>query len=153
MFLAMLAVAGLASCGNAPKTNENEIDETENLVAQEVVAGQPLDNAEFVLVELNGEVFVTPEDVAEENVPHIAFADGNVNASVGCNQLHAVYKVGEGGEIAFEYAALTKMACPDELRENEFVEAFNKVIKYDFTDNVIRFFDADGNVLFIGKVK
>ncbi|MCF0199766.1 MAG: META domain-containing protein [Bacteroidales bacterium] len=150
-FLAMIAIAGLAACGNAPKSNENEVVAAETIEVVEETPTQTLDNLSFVIIELNGTPLEVGKVDSEENIPHIAFAEGNVNASVGCNQLNAAYTVGENGAIAFEMAALTKMACPEGSREDEFIEAFNKVVAYKYDGCEISFVDADGNLLFKGK--
>ena len=43
----------------------------------------------------------------------LAFADGQVNASVGCNTIGGAYRV-EDGQLIFEGGGMTEMGCDDE---------------------------------------
>ena len=81
-----------------------------------------LSDKQYTLTELNG-TQLEKVDVT----PSISFAKGRVNATVGCNQIFADYKVSKDGKIIFSTEGMTRMLCPDVMREDEFVEAFNKV--------------------------
>ncbi|MCQ2290985.1 MAG: META domain-containing protein [Muribaculaceae bacterium] len=107
-----------------------------------------LANQSYVLTELNG----TPLQTINE-APSITFAKGRVNATVGCNQIMADYTVGKDGKLTFAMGAMTKMYCPDEMREDEFVAAFNKVARYSVSADgkEMSFLDEQGNVLFKAK--
>ncbi len=123
----MAAVAALAMCVSC-KSNVASID-----------------NQTFTLTELNGSKLVQ----VEETTPSISFAGNRVAATVGCNSITGDYKVGEDGAISFSYGASTRMMCPQEMREDEFIEAFNKVAKYTVADDgEVSFLDADGKLLF-----
>lgn len=107
-----------------------------------------LDNQKFALTELNG----TALKVNEMNEPRIVFEGNTVTACVGCNNIFAYYTAEKDGSLTFKQGASTKMFCPEEYREDEFVAAFNKVAKYTVgNDGVVNFLDADGNLLFKAK--
>lgn len=107
--------------------------------------GQPsLDEQSFKLVELNG----TALDFEEENPCMISFLDNRVNASVGCNSIFAVYEAESDGTLIFTEKGSTKMACPEELREDEFLSAFNRVARYEWKKNIVSFYDGEGTLLF-----
>lgn len=103
-----------------------------------------LDNQEFKLVELNG----TALESEEENPCMISFQDNRVNATVGCNSIFAVYAADSDGSLSFTEGGATKMACPDEIREDEFLAAFNKVARYEWQGDTVTFYDIEGNQLF-----
>lgn len=106
-----------------------------------------LANQTFRLTELNGKALVTNADVK----PAISFEKGRVNATVGCNSIFGVCKLGKDGSITIKEGGATKMMCPDNLREDEFLAAFNKVAKYTVSGNKINFCDATGKVLFTAE--
>lgn len=96
------------------------------------------------ITELNGTELVT-----ENNAPaFIIFEEETVNASLGCNSIFANYKMEKKGKVVLDYCGSTKMACPDELREDEFVAAINSVDHYTTKGGEVVFFDANGNQLF-----
>ena len=107
-----------------------------------------LSDKQYTLTELNG-TQLEKVDVT----PSISFAKGRVNATVGCNQIFADYKVSKDGKITFSTGGMTRMLCPDVMREDEFVEAFNKVDRYQISadGSEVSFLDKAGKVLFKGK--
>ena len=107
-----------------------------------------LSDKQYTLTELNG-TQLEKVDVT----PSISFAKGRVNATVGCNQIFADYKVSKDGKITFSTEGMTRMLCPDVMREDEFVEAFNKVDRYQISadGSEVSFLDKAGKVLFKGK--
>lgn len=108
-------------------------------------AGQAsLDNQELKLVELNG----TALESDDENPCMISFQDNRMNATVGCNSIFAVYAADSDGSLSFTEGGATKMACPDEIREDEFLAAFNKVARYEWQNDAVIFYDGEGNKLF-----
>ncbi|MDO4512123.1 MAG: META domain-containing protein [Bacteroidales bacterium] len=107
-----------------------------------------LSNQAYTLTELNG-----TELKKVEATPSISFTGNRVNATVGCNQIFAEYKVEKNGKIAFSMPGMTRMMCHEEMREQEFVVAFNKVAGYQLSadGSEVSFLDAQGKVLFKAK--
>lgn len=105
-------------------------------------------NQSFQLTELNGKALLATEEIQ----PTIAFTDKEVNATVGCNQIFAHYTATSNGKLTFSNGGATKMMCPEELREDEFLKAFNKVVRYTIKDKTISFFDAENNLIFKARI-
>lgn len=106
-----------------------------------------IDNQTFAITELNG----TALPGSEMAKPSIMFQDGRVSATVGCNTIGGEYKADADGNITITQGMMTKMFCPEEMREDEFLTAFNKVAKYTVDDGEVSFLDAQGNLLFKAK--
>lgn len=106
-----------------------------------------IDNQTFAITELNG----TALPGSEIAKPSIMFQDGRVSATVGCNTIGGEYKADADGNITITQGMMTKMFCPEEMREDEFLAAFNKVAKYTVDDGEVSFLDAQGNLLFKAK--
>ena len=100
-----------------------------------------LANQTFSLTELNGTA------LNADNEPAIAFNDSMVSATVGCNRINAMYKTGENGSLTLQQAASTRMMCPDNLRENEFIESLNKITRCTYEGEDVTLFGAEGNAL------
>ncbi len=105
-----------------------------------------LENQSFTITELNGK----PLEQTENEKPSISFKDNQVNATVGCNQIFAKYTAAKGGKLVFSSGGATKMLCPEQMREDEFIEAFNKVAHYTMQGRQILFYDSNNNLLFKG---
>lgn len=103
-----------------------------------------LDNQTFNITELNGK----PLKQIEEEKPSISFKDNRVNATVGCNRIFANYKTTLNGSITFENGGATKMMCPEQMREDEFINAFNKVAHYYIKGKQVFFYDSNSILLF-----
>lgn len=101
----------------------------------------------FRLTELNGKALVANGDVQ----PSISFEKSRVNATVGCNSIFGVCKFGKNKALTIREGGATKMMCPDNIREDEFLAAFNKVARYITVDHKINFLDANGNILFVAE--
>lgn len=107
-----------------------------------------IDNQAFAITELNG----TALPGSEMAKPSIMFEGGRVSATVGCNTIGGEYKADAEGNITITQGMSTKMLCPEEMREDEFLAAFNKVAKYTTSDSgEVSFLDAQGNLLFKAK--
>lgn len=113
-------------------------------------APSSLSDMKFNLTELNG----TPLEYVGEEPSFISFeggADGgHCYAYVGGNRIFAVYSEGEDNTIVFTEGGATKMMVDPETREDEFLEAFNAVSSYKLEDDVISFYNVDGDLLFKG---
>ncbi|MGM9869686.1 MAG: META domain-containing protein [Sodaliphilus sp.] len=111
-----------------------------------------LTNKSYALTELNG---FKLKPVEGRKAPQIKFTDKLMSATVGCNMINATYTVKPDGTITFGMGAMTKMYCPDALREDEFVEAIDKVVRYQASPDgkYVNFLDKDGKILFRGKME
>lgn len=98
----------------------------------------------FDITELNGTTITSRDD----NAAFITFNEGDLNTSVGCNRIFAPYKAMKDGTIIISEGGATKMLCPDELREDEYLAALHKVKRYVVNGKTVSFLDADGKVLF-----
>lgn len=125
--IAATATLAFSSCKTTTDSIENSID-----------------NKTFNLSTLNG----TPLNVDANNPAIISFSGNRVNATVGCNQIFAEYKTDKNGKIMLSMGGATKMLCPDEMREDEFIAAFNSIASYTMTAEEVSFLDKDGKVLF-----
>lgn len=114
-------------------------------------SGSVLTNKSYALTELNG---FELKQVESHRAPKISFTDSLMSATVGCNLINASYTVKPDGTITFGMGAMTKMYCPDALREDEFVAAIDKVVRYQASadGNYVNFLDRDGKILFRGKM-
>lgn len=117
------------------------------LVSCKTQSLQTLSNQKFTITELNGK----PLKQIEEVKPSISFTTDQVNATVGCNSIFATYVAKEGGKLIFENGGATRMMCPEQMRENEFIDAFNKVAHYVIKGKEIFFYDSNSILLFKGK--
>lgn len=118
------------------------------IIASAVLVGctasnEVLNNKTYTLTELNGTEYVAVEQPAT-----ISFAEGRCNAYLGGNQIFALYSEGKNGKISFSECGQTRMFVPEELREDEFVAAFNTVARFEVEDNTITFFNAEGEPVF-----
>lgn len=105
-------------------------------------------NKTYTLTELNG--FRLKQMPEQRRAPQIKFTDKMASATVGCNLINAEYTTKGNGNITFGLGAMTKMYCPDALREDEFVQAFNNVARYQASPDGahVNFLDKDGKILF-----
>ena len=98
----------------------------------------------YNITELNG----TALPGSEMSPAFISFKDGEINTSVGCNRIFAPYKALKDGSITICEGGATKMFCPDELREDEYLAALNKVKRYEIDGKTVSFYDENGKLLF-----
>lgn len=103
-----------------------------------------LTDSSFILTELNGSEY---EAVAEDTAA-IDFKDGSVYVNLGGNSIFSNYKEGKNQSISFSDGGSTKMMVPEEIREDEFIDALYKVVSYSVDGDVVSFEDKDGVTLF-----
>jgi heat shock protein HslJ len=75
--------------------------------------------------------------------------DGKVSGSSGCNNYNTTYEV-SGNKITFgEQSAMTMMACPDPVMEQErvYLETLTAAATFEIVDDELTLFDAEGNAL------
>ncbi len=97
----------------------------------------------FTIAELNGK----PLPGTEFKQPQIEFDGTRMNATVGGNEISALYVAKPDGTLTLSESASTKMAVPAELREDEFIEALNNVASYTYEGSDLCLYDADGKLL------
>ena len=111
--------------------------------------GALLSGKTYNITELNG----TALPGSETSPAFIWFKDGEINTSVGCNSIFAPYKAEKDGTITISEGGATKIFCPDELREDEYLAALHKVKRYEIDGKTVSFYDENGKLLFKATVK
>lgn len=102
-----LLVLFSAACG------DDDADEgAERAGGDAAVSAEALDGRTFVSTEVTGQTLV------EGTAVTLVFEDGNVGATAGCNTMTGGFTV-EGGALQVEQLAQTKMACPDDLQQQD----------------------------------
>lgn len=139
LFVLGLSAILFASCGNHSSANKPETDLAKSKTC--------IDNMKLAIVELNGTELINNANNSQPQIQFIADSK-TVSANVGCNTINATYSEKDNGKLAIEMALSTKMACPDELREDEFIDAFNKIAGYTFDEKYVVFIDSSNTILF-----
>jgi heat shock protein HslJ len=101
-------------------------------------------NRRWVLIELKE----VPVQLSGGNRDaHIEFTpyDKKFTGNAGCNRMNGSYSI-DNKTIRFTDVITTKMSCPDISFENTFLDALNKVNRYEVNDNVMLLKD-EGKVL------
>jgi len=87
-----------------------------------------------------------------ERAPFITLTpfENKIHGSTGCNKFfgtltsdHSAFKVSEMG--------LTKMACPDQITERNFLRAIEAVVKYEIMDNMLHLLSKEDKILIKAK--
>lgn len=83
-----------------------------------------------------------------DHQPTLAFADGRVSGSTGCNSLSGAYTQ-NGDGVTFSPMAVTQMACPEPVmsQESAFLSALNRVARASGDTTTVRLLDASGETL------
>ena len=123
-----------------------------------VVASYSDLDGEWSVVELNGKK-LDPADSKQLIV--IDVARNHLSGNAGCNRMNGNIEYSEARKniIKFPQVATTRMACPDLKGEREFLEALNKVVRFEAEANVkpvntIAFYGTDnGKLMVIEKKK
>lgn len=92
-------------------------------------------DGEWSVVELNGKK-LDPADSKQLIV--IDVARKHLSGNAGCNRMNGniEYTDAQKNIIKFSQVATTRMACPDMQAEQEFLEALNKVVRFQAEGNV-----------------
>jgi heat shock protein HslJ len=76
----------------------------------------------------------TLDEIFAMKKPELQLENGRLSGNTGCNRINGTYTV-SGNSIQFgPNLAMTKMGCPN-YDENVFLEAFNKVNRYQLKNN------------------
>src|SRR5262245_3210516 len=131
----------LAACGGD--------DDAPNPEAGTKDAGKPATQADLESQTWQLRSYVVNEagDLQEpnEDPPATAkFATDSVSGSTGCNQYNATYQLTDVGAISFSQAAVTKMACPGDLAQQEqaFLQGLENAKKAVMADDALQMLDA-----------
>lgn len=84
--------------------------------------------------------------VLEDAAAEVSFdEDGNISGTGGCNRLMGTFTADEGN-LAVETVAMTKMACPEPVMEQEsaLIAALESATGYSVEGNELRLTTADG---------
>jgi len=107
-------------------------------------SSQALTDSLWMLSELNGQAPLPDTAITAE------FGDdGKVSGSSGCNSYTTTYSV-SGKKISFgEQVALTMMACPNPVMEQEraYMEALSAAATFEVVEDELTLYDADGNAI------
>lgn len=122
-----------------------------------VVSYSDLDG-EWSVVELNGNK-LDPDKSNQLLV--IDVARNHLSGNAGCNRMNGNIEYSEARKniIKFPQVATTRMACPNLKGEQEFLEALNKVVRFEAEGdvkpvNTIAFYGTDnGKLMVIEKKK
>ena len=76
----------------------------------------------------------TLAEVFTMNRPELKMENGKVSGSTGCNRINGTYTLSGNGITFGSNLAITKMGCPN-YDENIFLDAFNRVNKYQIRNN------------------
>lgn len=139
--LAVVGIAVFASCKS-----------------QKVVVATYSDlDGEWSVAELNGRKLDPAES---KQLIVIDVARNHLSGNAGCNRMNGSidYSPQRKNIIKFPQIATTRMACPELQGEQEFLEALNKVVRFEAEGNVkpvntIAFFGTDNSKLMVIEKK
>jgi len=107
-------------------------------------SGEELTANLWMLSELNGQPPLPDAAITAE-----FSEDGKVTGSASCNNYSTSYSVSRNKITFGEQAALTMMACPDPVMEQEraYMEALTAAATFEIVEDELTLYDADGNVI------
>ncbi|MDY3979984.1 MAG: META domain-containing protein [Tidjanibacter sp.] len=84
--------------------------------------------------------------LSAEEIPFLVFgSDGRFNGSGGCNRIGGDYSKGKEGRIAFSNVFSTKMYCPNDAVERQFLEVLNSADSYSI-DGIYLYLFSNGTL-------
>lgn len=114
-------------------------------------------DGEWQVAELNGKKLDPSES---KQLLVIDVARNHLSGNAGCNRMNGNIEYTEGRKniIKFPQIATTRMACPELQGEQEFLQALDKVVRFEAEGNVkpvskIAFFGTDNNKLMVIEKK
>lgn len=114
-------------------------------------------DGEWTVAELNGKKLASAES---KQLIVIDVARNHLSGNAGCNRMNGSidYLPQRKNIIKFPQIATTRMACPELQGEQEFLEALNKVVRFEAEGNVkpvdtIAFFGTDNSKLMVIEKK
>ena len=107
---------------------------------------------EWQVTNMNGKS-ITPSD----ETPFIGFdrANGNVYGFTGCNRLTGTANLKKlaNGKVDFKQMGMTRMLCPDDVYETEFMEALNQATSMEMKGNEMLLKNKQGKLVLTLKKK
>jgi heat shock protein HslJ len=76
----------------------------------------------------------TLDEIFTMRKPELQLENGHVSGSTGCNRITGTYTITSNSIQFANNLAVTKMGCPN-YDENIFLEAFNKINRYEIKNN------------------
>lgn len=114
-------------------------------------------DGEWGLVELNGKKLAPSES---RQLLEIDVARNHLSGNAGCNRMNGKIEYTEGRKniIKFPQIATTRMACPELKGEQEFLDALNKVVRFEAEGTTkpirrIAFYGTDNSKLMVVEKK
>ena len=103
-------------------------------------------SGEWSVTNINGRS-ITPSS----ETPFLGFdtSKGNIYGYTGCNRLTGSIDLKRfaNGKPDFSHMGMTRMLCPDDTYEREFMDALNKVKTSEVNGNTMLLKDAEGKVV------
>jgi heat shock protein HslJ len=156
LFFLML-LGAMASCGNAPKNNENneaiDLDSSAVTVSDETAG---VDARPVPFEALDGKWMIkSAKSVAVAEGDTSAYvilnvAEKTINATVGCNSIFgAINRNGRAANsLAFENMGATKMMCPDkDSLEMALIDALNNTRSFTLSNGELTFSNEKDEVV------
>lgn len=107
---------------------------------------KPLVGTEWHLVQIMGR----DVDKSSDSYNLLFSADGNVSGVGDCNRLMGSYKTNEKRALELGQLASTRMMCPDQQSEDEFMQMLSGVTHYEMDGDMMLLL-SDGELVAIFK--
>lgn len=91
----------------------------------EKLYGRPLVGTQWQLIQMNGRAVAV-----DEGYYFTLAADNRFSGKGNCNNIMGDYYIIEGGKIHFKNIASTRMMCPDQQTEQQFIEMLDTITDY-----------------------
>lgn len=109
--------------------------------------GKPLTETNWVMVQLDGRSFSAGEGYA------LKFAKDNKVSGVGdCNRIMGIYTENNDGVMKFSQMASTRMMCPNQEGEMNFLKMLETIDSYKLDGKLLMLF-ANGEMLSVFEAK
>ena len=131
-FALILVIVILASCGSTNKMSKSLTSLSKN---------------DWQLYSLNAQQYKAGE---VGKIPKLSFdaTKMQVSGNTGCNSLSGLF-TSEKDKLSFGQLATTRMACPSDNIEPQFLDALSKTSKFSIYEGKLVLNDADGKQLMV----
>ncbi len=96
-----------------------------------------LENARWILIELNGRIIERVRDPRKINYVHFHGDGQRVHAFAGCNHMSGIYEISTDGSLSFSQLIATRMACEDMENEHQLSEILENTHSYSISDGIL----------------
>lgn len=107
---------------------------------------KPLVGTQWHLVQIMGRDVDKPDD----SYTLLFAADGNVSGTGDCNRITGRYSADEKRALKLSQMASTRMMCPDQKSENEYLQMLERVTHYEMDGDMMLML-SDGELTAIFK--